>query len=128
MVTGKLSEDTKLTLGFTHVVVLGDDGHSTNPWIPRNTLNFRADTRVAALPALRLGMDGRWQSVTNNAGYGHQGGYTTVNAFASYEITPQATVRLNIDNVLNKKHLTGLESGGFYAAPINGMVSLDYKL
>lgn len=125
-VTGRLNDDAKITLGFTHIALLGDDGHGTDTFVPRNTANFRLDSRVAALPSLHLGVDGRWQSVTDNGT--HQGGYTVVNAFAAYDITPKATVRLNVDNLLNKKYITGVEYGGFYGAPVNGMLSLEYKL
>ncbi len=124
--SGHLNADTKATLGFTHVTVLGPDGHGTSPWVPRDTANFILDARLPVLPALHLGVDGRWQSgVTNTT---HQGGYTVVNAFASYEVTPQATVRLNVDNLFDKKYITGVEYGGFYGAPANGMLSLEYKL
>jgi len=125
-VTGRLSADTRLTLGFTHLALLGPDGHSTYTWVPRNTANFRFDTRAAALPALRLGVEGRWQSVVN---YGtHQGGYTVANGFAAWEFNPRTTVRLNVNNLLNKKYITGVEYGGFYGAPTNGTLSLEYKL
>lgn len=125
-VTGRLSDTAKVTLGFTHIALLGNDGHSTDTFVPRNTASFRIDSRIAALPALRVGVDGRWQSVTNNGT--HQGGYTVANAFASWELTPKAAVRLNVNNLTNKKYITGVEYGGFYGAPINGAVSLEYKL
>jgi outer membrane receptor for ferric coprogen and ferric-rhodotorulic acid len=126
-VTGRVSDDAKVTLGFTHIALLGPDGHGTDTWVPRNTANFRVDSRVAALPALRLGVEGRWQSVV---AYGtHQGGYLLANGFAAWEVSPKATVRLNIDNLLNKKYLTGVENGaGFYGAPTHGTVALEYKL
>lgn len=125
-VTGRLSADARVTLGYTHLALLGADGHSTYGWVPRNTANFRIDSRVAALPALRLGLEGRWQSVVSNTT--HQGGYLVANGFAAWEITPKATARLNIDNLFNKKYITGVEYGGFYGAPTNGMLSLEYKL
>ena len=97
------------------LTLLDDENHGTYTWVPRNTANFRFDSRVAALPALRLGVEGRWQSVVS---YGtHQGGYFLANGFASWELTPKATVRLNIDNLLNKKYITGVEYGGYYGAP-----------
>jgi len=125
-VTGRLSADAKITLGFTHLALLGPDGHSTYTWVPRNTANFRFDTRVAALPALRVGVDGRWQSVVS---YGtHQGGYLLANGFAAWAFSPKLTARLNVDNLFNKKYITGVEYGGFYGAPTNGTLALEYKL
>lgn len=126
-VTGHVTADTNVSLGFTHLVLTGaDGGHDINPWVPRNTAKARFNTRLAALPALRFGADARWQSVVSNGT--HQGGYTVADAFAAWELTPKATVRLNVDNLLNKKYITGVEYGGFYAAPTNGTLSLEYKL
>lgn len=125
-VTGRLDDDAKVTLGFTHLALLGNDGHGTDFFVPRNTANVRFESRVAALPALRVGVDGRWQSVTRNGT--QQGGYTVANAFAAWTVTPKATLRLNVDNLFNKKYITGVEYGGFYGAPVNGALSLEYKL
>jgi len=125
-VTGHLDDDAKMSLGFTHLALLGADGHATDRWVPRNTANLRLESRVATLPALRLGVDGRWQSVVSNSA--RQGGYTVVNAFAAWTLTPKATVRLNVDNLFDRKYITGVEYGGFYGAPVNGTVSLEYRL
>jgi len=125
-ITGRLNADARLTLGATHLALLGDDGHSTDTYVPRNTLNLRFDTRVAALPALRLGVAGRWQSTVVNTA--RQGGYALANGFAAWQLTPKATMRLNVDNLFNKKYITGLENGGFYGAPTHGTLALEYKL
>ena len=124
--TGNLDADARVTAGFTHLALLGADGHSTDFFVPRNTANLRIDSRVAPLPALRLGVEARWQSVTTNGA--RQGAYTVANAFAAWEVTPKATVRLNVDNLFDKKYITGVEYGGFYGAPLNGGLSLEYKL
>ena len=81
---------------------------------------------MAALPALRVGVDGRWQSAVQNGA--RQGAYTVADVFASWELTSNATLRLNIDNLFDKKYITGVEYGGFYGAPTNGELSLEYKL
>jgi len=125
-VTGRLAGGAKVTLGFTHLVLTGPDGHSTYTWVPRNTANARFETRLAALPALRVGVDGRWQSKVENGA--RQGAYAVVNAFAAWDVTSRATVRLNVNNVFDRKYITGVENGGFYGAPLNGAVSLDYTL
>lgn len=124
--TGALNADARISVGFTHLALLGADGHGTDFFVPRNTANFRIDSRVAPLPALRLGVEGRWQSATSNGA--RQGGYTVANAFASWELTPKATLRLNIDNLFDKKYITGVEYGGYYGPPMNGALSLEYKL
>ena len=127
-VTGRITADAKATVGYTHLMLTGPDGKDTYIWIPRDTLNFRVDTRVPALPALRLGVGGRWQSETNATNGTHQGAFMTANAFASYEVTRDATVRLNVNNVFDRKYIRGLAYGATYGAPRTFAVTLDYKI
>lgn len=127
--TGRISADTRLTLGFTRLKLTGPDGSDTNKWVPRTTVNFRVDTRLAALPKLRLGVGGRWQSdTTNSAGTVRQGAYVVANAFAAYQLTNAATVRVNVNNLFDKKYVGGLAYGAIYGAPRTGFVTLEYKL
>lgn len=126
--SGRLSRDTRLTLGYTRLLLTGPDGRDIYEWVPRNTLNFRVDSRLSALPALRLGLGGRWQSAVSKAGGAAQPAYLLANAFAAYELSPAATLRLNINNLFDKKYITGLAYGAIYGAPRNAAISLDYKL
>jgi outer membrane receptor for ferric coprogen and ferric-rhodotorulic acid len=126
--TGRIAKDTRLTVGYTRLVLTGPDGNDIYEWVPRNTVNFRVDTRVSALPALRVGAGGRWQSEVHKIGSATQGAFLVANAFAAFELTPAATVRLNVNNLFDKKYVTGLAYGAIYGAPRNVAVSLDYKL
>lgn len=126
--TGRLSKDAKVTLGYTRLILTGPDGNDIYEWVPRNTLNFRFDSRVPGLPALRLGAGGKWQSQVSKAGAAQQGGYLVANAFAAYELSAAATLRLNVNNVFDKKYIGSLAYGALYGAPRNVMLSLDYKL
>jgi outer membrane receptor for ferric coprogen and ferric-rhodotorulic acid len=126
--SGRLSADTKLTVGFTRLKLTGPDGNDIYEWVPRNTVNFRVDTKLAALPALRVGLGGRWQSDVSKIGSAKQGAYLVANAFASYALTPAATVRLNVNNLFDKKYIGGLAYGAIYGAPRNVAVTLDYQL
>jgi outer membrane receptor for ferric coprogen and ferric-rhodotorulic acid len=126
--TGRLNKDTKLTLGYTHLNLSGLDGGSTFEWVPRNTINFRVDSRVPMLPALRVGLGGRWQSEVSKVGNAKQSAYGLANAFAAYELSPAAMLRLNVNNLFDKKYIGGLAYGAVYGAPRNASVSLEYKL
>jgi outer membrane receptor for ferric coprogen and ferric-rhodotorulic acid len=126
--TGRVARDTKLTFGYTRLILTGPDGNDIYEWVPRNTVNFRIDTRVSALPALRVGAGGRWQSEVSKNGSAKQGAFLVANAFAAYELTPAATVRLNVNNVFDKKYITGLAYGAIYGSPRTVAVSLEYKL
>ncbi|WP_431286224.1 TonB-dependent siderophore receptor [Roseateles chitinivorans] len=126
--TGRIGKDTKLTAGYTRLMLTGPDGNDIYEWVPRHTLNFRVDTRVPVLPALRVGLGGRWQSEVSKIGSAKQGAYVVANAFASYELSKAATLRANVNNLFDKKYIGGLAYGAIYGAPRNYGVSLDYKL
>ncbi|KQW43239.1 MULTISPECIES: TonB-dependent siderophore receptor [unclassified Roseateles] len=126
--TGRISQDTRLTLGATRLSVKGPNGADTYEWIPRTTVNFRADTRLPALPALKLGIGGRWQSDISKTAGARQDAYLVANAFAAYDINDRTTVRFNVNNLFNKKAVQGLAYGAIYNAPRNYAVSLNYQL
>jgi len=43
-------------------------------------------------------------------------------------VTKAATLRLNVNNLFDKKYIGGLAYGAIYGAPRNVAVTLDYKL
>jgi len=60
-----------------------------------------------------------------------QKGYALVGLNASYDISRQATVRLNIDNLFDKHYYQGLgwsTGGNQPGAPRSFGVTLDYRL
>lgn len=124
--TGRVTKDTRLTVGYTRLILTGPDGNDIYEWVPRNTFNFRADSRV--LPGLRIGGGGRWQSDVSRNGGPKQDAFLVANAFAAYELTPAATLRFNVNNLFDKKYITGLAYGSIYGAPRNAALSLEYKL
>lgn len=126
--TGQISKDTRLTAGYTHLKLSGSTGGDTSEWIPRNTVNFRVETRLAALPALRVGVATRWQSDVFKIGGSRQDAYLLADAFASYQLSDQATLRLNVMNLSDKKYLRTVAYGGIYGAPRNFGLTVDYKL
>jgi outer-membrane receptor for ferric coprogen and ferric-rhodotorulic acid len=126
-VTGKLTDNSKITLGATRLNLTGPDGKDIYEWVPRTTANLRFDTRVSALPALRLGVNTRWQSDISKVGSVKQGAYLTADIFTSYDLTDVATLRVNVNNLLDKKYIGGLAYGAIYGAPRNGSASFEYK-
>lgn len=126
--TGHLTPSTRLTVGATRLRLTGPDGQNIYEWVPRNTLNARVDTRLAALPALKLGAGGKWQSAVSRDAGPRQGAYMVANAFAAYDLSDNATVRLNVNNLFGKKYLTGIAYGALYGAPRNVNLTLEYRL
>ncbi|MEW6479331.1 MAG: TonB-dependent siderophore receptor [Pseudomonadota bacterium] len=126
--TGQLTKNDSLTVGLTQIKLTGPDGKDTFEWIPRTTVNVRYDTRLSALPQLKMGVAGRWQSKISKEGGASQDAFFVANAFASYEINRQLTARLNVYNLFDKKYLGGLAYGAIYGAPRNASLTLNYKL
>ncbi|MFN3986389.1 MAG: TonB-dependent siderophore receptor [Rhodocyclaceae bacterium] len=126
--TGMVSDDTQLTVGLTRLLLTGPDGRGIYEWVPRTTVNFKLDTRVAALPDLRLGIGGRWQSDVRKDGGAKQDAYLVAHAFAAYRLTDDATLRLNVNNLFDKKYVGGLAYGAIYGAPRNASITLEYRL
>jgi outer-membrane receptor for ferric coprogen and ferric-rhodotorulic acid len=126
--TGRIAADTKLTAGFTSMSLKGPDGKDIYEWVPRRTLKLLADTRVAGLPKLRVGSGLRWQSDVTKVAGAHQDAYVLVDAFAAYELTDKATLRLNVRNLADKKYLRTVTYGAIYGAPRAAALTLEYKL
>jgi outer membrane receptor for ferric coprogen and ferric-rhodotorulic acid len=127
-VTGRVGPATDLTAGYTQLKLTGPDGNDIYEWVPRRTLNFRADTRVAEMPKLRLGIGARWQSDVAKIGGARQDSYLLADGFAAYELTDAATLRLIARNLFDKKYLSTVQFGAIYGAPRNFAVSLEYKI
>jgi outer membrane receptor for ferric coprogen and ferric-rhodotorulic acid len=126
--TGRIGADTKLTAGFTSMKLTGPDGNDIYEWTPRRTLKLLADTRVGALPRLRVGSGLRWQSAVSKIAGASQDAYMLVDAFAAYELTGKATLRLNVKNLLDKKYIRSVTYGAIYGAPRTAALTLEYKL
>lgn len=127
-VTGLVGADTRVTAGFTSLKLTGPDGGDIYEWVPRRTLKLRADTRIAALPQLRVGSGVRWQSAVSKIAGASQDAYTLVDAFAAYELSDKATLRLNVNNLFDKKYLRTVQFGAIYGAPRTAALTLEYKL
>lgn len=126
--TGRLGDYTNLTAGFTRLELTGPDGNDIYEWVPRTIVSLRADSRLSALPRLRFGAGLRWQSDISKAGAARQDAYLLANIFAAYELSRAATVRLNIDNLLDEKYLRTVQYGAIYGAPRQFSVAFEYKL
>lgn len=139
--SGKLSEYTELLFGYTHLTMEGGpptelDDPAPGPtysWVPRRTANLMLSTRLSSLPSLSFGIGGRWQSeISNkedNARYARvrQSGYTLLNAFLAWDITPDLTLRANVSNITDKKYIQSLYSVSYYGPPRQYALSLNWR-
>lgn len=127
-VTGRLDQATKLSVGYTQLKLTGPDGKDIYEWVPRQTLKLLAESRLPMLPQLTLGGAARWQSDVAKAAGARQAAFAVANAFAAYRISDAATVRLNVDNLFDKKYLRTVQYGAIYGAPRTASISLQYQL
>jgi outer-membrane receptor for ferric coprogen and ferric-rhodotorulic acid len=132
-VTGKLNDYVDLVFGATTLKMDGENGDDTYLWVPRHTANLAVSARVPSYTALSFGVSGRWQSKTTSgpdsySGYTvSQGAYAVLNAFVGWDIRKDLTLRVNANNITDKKYIGSLYQIGYYAAPANYTVSLNYK-
>lgn len=130
--TGKLGDNIDLVFGYTSLKLDGAEGSDSYPWVPRRTANLALSAKLPSLPALRLGVSGRWQSETANMDDGgialiRQDAYAVANVFGEWNFNDKVSLRANIDNVADKKYLTSLYYVGYYGAPRNYTLSLNLK-
>lgn len=128
--SGELAKNWQAGVGLVVQRITGDDGDSVRRYVPRRQVRLSSTYRLPQLEQLKIGASLNYQSRTSydatNAAY--QGGYSVLNLMASYNINKNLTVSANLNNVLNKKYLTSVYwEQSYYAAPINGSVSINWK-
>ncbi|NKF23389.1 TonB-dependent siderophore receptor [Solimonas marina] len=135
--TGKLGSYVDVVFGYTKLKLTDDDGDSTYKWVPRDTVKLQLVGRLPTYTALSAGIGGRWRSKTSNtdgttdlagdANVVRQDRYAVLNAFASWDVRPNVTVRANVNNLTDEKYITSLYTIGYYGAPRNYAVNLSWR-
>jgi outer-membrane receptor for ferric coprogen and ferric-rhodotorulic acid len=129
--TDRLNDNLDLVFGYTALEMDGLYGEDTYPWVPRQTANLVLTGRVPSYTALSFGLGGRWQSDIWNkesSGYTvHQDSYAVLNGYAAWNFLPNATLRANVDNITDEKYINTLRYAGYYGAPMNYTVNLEYR-
>lgn len=130
--SGKLGQWGDIVLGVTSLKLEDDNGDPTYKWVPRSTVNLAISSRVPGMPQLTVGASGRWQSGTSNVdGYSgvliRQDAYAVLNLFGRWQMTDKASLRANIDNVTDEKYIASLYQIGYYGAPRNYSLSVDFR-
>jgi outer membrane receptor for ferric coprogen and ferric-rhodotorulic acid len=128
---GKLGDDVDLVFGYTALKLDGLDGDDTYSWVPRRTANLLLSARLPGYSALSFGFGGRWQSGISNvesSGFTvRQDSYAVLNGFVAWDFRPDATLRLNVRNLGDEKYINTLRYSGYYGAPRNYTLSLDWR-
>lgn len=128
---GRITDHLDLVAGYTALRLDGLDGSDTYPWVPRRSANLLLSGRLSAYEALSWGIGGRWQSAmfnTESSGFRvQQDSYAVANAFVAWDFAPDATLRLNANNITDEKYINTLRYSGYYGAPANYTLSLDWR-
>ncbi|WP_240008357.1 TonB-dependent siderophore receptor [Pseudaquidulcibacter saccharophilus] len=125
--TGRVTDNTSITVGYTNLDLIGPDGGNIYTWIPRQTFNLMVNTRPTFNPKLKLGLNGKWSSKATNPGVASQDSYFVLNGFASYDVNEHVVLKLNVNNMFDEKYLKTVQYSAYYAAPRNVSVTFGYK-
>lgn len=128
---GKLADNLDLVFGYTALKLDGLDGEDTYPWVPRRTANLLLSGRLPSYTALSWGIGGRWQSdIFNIPSSGttiRQGSYAVLDGFVAWDFLPNASLQANVKNLADEKYINTLRYSGYYGAPRNYTLSLNWR-
>ncbi|KXJ60731.1 MAG: ligand-gated channel protein [Alteromonas sp. Nap_26] len=126
-VAGRVTDDLRVNASYTNIDVQDEQGNDANTWAPRDVVTFQLAYTVPAAPEVELGFGGRWQSEISNVDYNvDQGAYFLGNVYASQAFSENLTIRMNINNIFDKKYINSLHTIGYYGAGINAQLSAAY--
>ncbi len=136
-ISGEALPGWNIMAGLTHWTA--SDGHrnpiQTNQ--PRSLFKMFTTYRLPGqLHALTVGGGVTWQSRNYTNGYGpkgservSQGSYALVDLVARYEFSDRASLKVNLNNLFNRKYYSqiGFYNQGAWGSPRNVMATLSYQ-
>lgn len=131
-VAGEILPDWQVSASYTYAEIKDSDDDRLLTEVPRDTLKLFTSYRLQSLPQLRVGGGVRWQGTEyyKNAGPNDetfsQGAYSVVDLMAQYAFTPQTSVSLNLNNVLDENYYTAIGSRGWYGTPRSATATVVY--
>ena len=135
-VGGQITPRWQASAGYTNLSIDGQNGEAVRTYTPRQVFRLSTTYRVPMVEKLKVGASVNWRSETSNRTTTSlavpvtikQPDYAVLNLMARYDITDKVYVAANINNVTDEKYLTSVYwTQGFYAAPRNMTVSLNWK-
>ncbi|MFS0827791.1 TonB-dependent siderophore receptor [Pseudomonas phoenicis] len=126
---GTLSEGWQVMAGYAYSVSNDEENRRIVTNIPRHSLKTFTTYRLpGAWDKLTVGGGVNWQSK-----YGQdlqtftQGSYALVNLMTRYDVTPKMSVKLNLNNVFDKRYYGYADSWVVYGEPRNFMTQVEYR-
>ncbi|WP_051362189.1 TonB-dependent siderophore receptor [Solimonas soli] len=133
---GELTQGWNASLGWTHYLIDDADGHAVRTFVPRTLVRLYTTWNPrGALKRLTLGGGVDWQSDSSTqvgspdgGATLHQGDVTLLGLMVRWQFTPQWSLQLNGENLLDKKYYVLDEyDNTYYGAPISGSASLRFR-
>ncbi|HCF7181950.1 TPA: TonB-dependent siderophore receptor [Pseudomonas aeruginosa] len=138
--SGELLPGWNLTASYSHSVTKDSDGERLNTVAPAEMFKLWTTYRLPGeWEKLTVGGGANWQSGIHFTATPWQLGqtvkakqeqYTVVDLMARYRFTEQVSATLNVNNLLDKKYLSALDTtfdGGYYGDPRNVMLTTQYR-
>jgi outer membrane receptor for ferric coprogen and ferric-rhodotorulic acid len=131
-VSGELAKGWQLSAGYTQLTLKGDEHQDVKTYVPRKLFRVSSTYQLPFLAKVKVGANVNWQAdIFRDQGAGifiRQASYAIANLMARYDVTPNLSLSANLNNVGNQKYLTSLYwDQGYFAAPRNGSVALNWK-
>jgi len=131
-VAGEVLPDWQLAASYTYSEIKDSDDERMLTEVPRDTFKLFTSYRVPSLGGMKVGGSIRWQGSEYYRDSGpngetfRQGNYTIVDLMAQYNLTPDLTVALNLNNLFDEHYYTAIGMRGWYGTPRNATVTLKY--
>lgn len=126
---GELAEGWQAMAGYAYSVSTDQDDQRIVTNIPRHSVKTFTSYRLpGALDKLTVGGGVNWQSK-----YGQdlhtftQSSFALLNLMARYDVSRELSVKLNVNNVFDKKYYGYADSWVVYGEPRNFMTSMEYR-
>lgn len=129
---GQILPDWQVSASYTYAQAEDADGKRLLTEVPRDTFKLFTSYQLQSLPQLKVGGGVRWQGMEYKKKAGPHGetftqdAYSVVDLMAQYAITPQTSVSLNLNNVLDEKYYSAIGARGWYGTPRSATATLVY--
>jgi len=134
--TSEIARGWQLFLGATRFIAQDAAGKDINTERPRTLLRpFTAYQLPVDWHRLTIGGGVNWQSRAYYDGVGpnresqEQGGYAITNLMARYQLSPDLSLQVNVNNVFDKKYQRAVNwhGQGIWGTPAEVMATLRYR-
>lgn len=134
--SGALTENWNAFFFATHYSAKDSDDNDVNTQLPRTMARLFTTYRLPGQwKQLTVGGGANWQSRIYYDGVGPQGqrqeqsDYLVASLMARYDITPQVSTQLNVNNLFDEKYQTAVNwyGQGVWGTPRNVLATLNYK-